>query len=59
VSSANREKEDLDGGIIASVGLACSHCTAAEVDRQERKGEKPSDHAPVIAEFSEQRANSA
>ena len=31
-----------------------NHCTAAEIDRQERKGAKPSDHAPVIAEFSEQ-----
>ena len=28
--------------------------TVAEIDRQERKGEKPSDHAPVIAEFSGQ-----
>jgi exodeoxyribonuclease-3 len=26
-------------------------CTAAYVDRDERKGSKPSDHAPVIAEF--------
>jgi exodeoxyribonuclease-3 len=26
-------------------------CKAAEVDRDERKGPKPSDHAPVIAEF--------
>lgn len=26
-------------------------CTAAGVDRQERKGEKPSDHAPAVAEF--------
>jgi len=29
-------------------------CTAAEIDRQERKGEKPSDHAPVIAAFGAQ-----
>jgi exodeoxyribonuclease-3 len=28
-------------------------CTSAEIDRQERKGEKPSDHAPVIADFDE------
>ncbi len=28
-------------------------CTSANVDRQERKGEKPSDHAPVIAVFDE------
>jgi len=26
-------------------------CTSAEIDRQERKGEKPSDHAPVMATF--------
>jgi len=26
-------------------------CTAAEIDRDERKGRKPSDHAPVIATF--------
>jgi exodeoxyribonuclease-3 len=26
--------------------------TASYVDRDERKGEKPSDHAPVIGEFS-------
>ena len=29
-------------------------CTAARIDRNARKGEKPSDHAPVIAEFREQ-----
>lgn len=27
-------------------------CQATYVDRDERKGEKPSDHAPVVAEFS-------
>ncbi|MGH9830700.1 MAG: endonuclease/exonuclease/phosphatase family protein, partial [Blastocatellia bacterium] len=26
-------------------------CKSVEVDRDERKGEKPSDHAPVIATF--------
>jgi exodeoxyribonuclease III len=31
-------------------------CTSAEIDRQQRKGEKPSDHAPVIAVFEEQRS---
>ena len=32
----------------------CSaRCTAAAVDRNERKGKQPSDHAPVIAEFSD------
>jgi exodeoxyribonuclease-3 len=28
-------------------------CTAVRIDRNERKGEKPSDHAPVIAEIAE------
>ncbi|MFH1177631.1 MAG: exodeoxyribonuclease III [Acidobacteriota bacterium] len=36
--------------ILASPALA-PHCTAVEVDREERKGEKPSDHAPVVATF--------
>ncbi len=27
------------------------HCTAASIDRDERKGQQPSDHAPVILEF--------
>lgn len=34
--------------IFATQPLAL-RCTSAEIDRQERKGEKPSDHAPVIA----------
>ena len=38
--------------IFATGPLAC-HCTSAEIDRQERKGEKPSDHAPVIAVFGD------
>ncbi len=37
--------------ILASAPLA-RRCTGVEVDREERKGEKPSDHAPVIASFS-------
>ncbi len=36
--------------ILTSRPLA-ARCTAAYVDRDERKGEKPSDHAPVLAEF--------
>ena len=36
--------------IFATKSLA-GRCTAARVDRDERKGKKPSDHAPVIAEF--------
>lgn len=37
--------------ILASDNLA-HKCTGALIDREERKGEKPSDHAPVIAEFN-------
>lgn len=36
--------------ILATQALA-ARSTSAEVDRQERKGEKPSDHAPVVAMF--------
>ena len=32
-------------------------CTAAEIDREERKGGKPSDHAPVAAHFTEPNAD--
>lgn len=31
---------------------AAERCTAAVVDRDERKGDKPSDHAPVVVSFS-------
>ena len=37
--------------VFATSSLA-STCTAAGIDRDERKGEGPSDHAPVWAEFS-------
>jgi exodeoxyribonuclease-3 len=36
--------------ILATEPLA-KCCTAAEIDRQQRKGEKPSDHVPVIGVF--------
>jgi exodeoxyribonuclease-3 len=36
--------------IFATQPLA-GRCTSAEIDRQERKGAKPSDHAPVMAVF--------
>ena len=42
--------------IFATEPLA-DRCTAAEIDRQERKGEKPSDHAPVLAIFTEPDAH--
>jgi exodeoxyribonuclease-3 len=37
--------------IYATPPLA-ARCTAAGVDRDERKGKQPSDHAPVFADFS-------
>lgn len=37
--------------ILLSPALAAS-CTSCRIDRQARKGQKPSDHAPVIAELS-------
>jgi len=37
--------------ILASPALA-QHCTACTVDKEPRKLERPSDHAPVIAVFS-------
>ena len=36
--------------ILLSPALAAT-CTSCRIDRQARKGEKPSDHAPVIAEL--------
>lgn len=36
--------------VLATKRLA-GKCTAAEIDRDERKGTKPSDHAPVVVEF--------
>ena len=36
--------------ILLSAPLAAG-CTSCTIDRNERKGEKPSDHAPVIAQF--------
>jgi exodeoxyribonuclease III len=37
--------------ILATKPLA-DRCTDSQIDRDERKGEKPSDHAPVITEFA-------
>jgi exodeoxyribonuclease-3 len=38
--------------IFASAPLA-ERCVAAEIDRNERKGQKPSDHAPVVVVLEE------
>ena len=39
--------------IFATSSMA-SRCISADVDREERKGKKPSDHAPVFAVFAEE-----
>jgi len=36
--------------VFATEAMAAG-CTGAKIDRDERKGEKPSDHAPVVASF--------
>ena len=41
--------------ILASHSLA-ARCRSCTIDRNARKGEKPSDHAPVIAEFGARTA---
>jgi exodeoxyribonuclease-3 len=38
--------------VLLSPALA-ARCTACTIDRAARKGEKPSDHAPVVAELAE------
>ena len=40
--------------VLATPALA-ARCTAARIDRDQRKGVKPSDHVPVIAEFDLRR----
>lgn len=37
--------------VVAAPALA-QHCTGASIDRAERKGDQPSDHAPVLAQFT-------
>jgi exodeoxyribonuclease-3 len=37
--------------LIYATPSAARSCTAASIDRNERKGQQPSDHAPVLATF--------
>jgi exodeoxyribonuclease-3 len=37
---------------VLATGVLAARCSAAAIDRDERKGKQPSDHAPVVAEFS-------
>ncbi|MDR2711153.1 MAG: exodeoxyribonuclease III [Burkholderiales bacterium] len=53
-------------GFIKNRGLRIDHllisealrsqCISSTIDRDERKGEKPSDHAPAVAEFRDRRS---
>ena len=38
---------------IFATGPLAARCTSTEIDRQERKGARPSDHAPVVAVFND------
>ena len=44
-----RQPDLLD--LILATPPAARLCTAASIDRTERKGVQPSDHAPVLATF--------
>jgi exodeoxyribonuclease-3 len=35
----------------SSWAAAAARCTGARIDRAERKGKQPSDHAPVVVEL--------
>jgi exonuclease III len=46
----------VHGGDVPAIPLLQGdqgRAAGAEIDREERKGENPSDHAPVIAVFDE------
>jgi hypothetical protein len=57
VERLDRFDEEEKRSTMPSLRLATAplaiQCTSAETDREERKGEKPSDHAPVIAVFED------
>jgi exodeoxyribonuclease III len=38
--------------LLLSSSAMTKRCTASYVDKEPRKLERPSDHAPVVAEFS-------
>ena len=50
--------EQLDAGFVTAVDLilastaVAGDCRAVRIDREMRKRERPSDHAPVMAEFA-------
>jgi exonuclease III len=35
-----------------SWAAVAARCTAVDIERDERTGDKPSDHAPVIADYN-------
>lgn len=55
---SRRKRQPKNDGLrleyIFAAGTLAVRCTSAEIDRDERKGEKPSDHAPVVAVFGDE-----
>ena len=37
---------------VLATGAVAERCRAASIDREQRKGKLPSDHAPVIVELT-------
>ena len=48
-----RRKRGLRIDLILSSSTMQKSCTASYVDKEPRRLERPSDHAPVVAEFRE------
>jgi exodeoxyribonuclease-3 len=55
---AFRRNHGLRIDLLLSDATLAAACTACTVDRQPRRAERPSDHAPVIAEFTGAAAGS-
>ena len=50
--NAFRRKMGLRIDLILASKAMAEHCAASYVDIEPRRQERPSDHAPVVAEFS-------
>ncbi len=46
-----RRGQGLRIDLLLGTAPLAARCVSAEIDREERKGEKPSDHAPVLVEI--------
>ena len=49
--AAFRRNMGLRIDLVLASGALAKHCSAAYIDKEPRRQERPSDHAPVIAEF--------